>query len=63
MVSISPLGPGDPGSILADLLVQIQIKNWVINTRIIQAYDRVTLIVIRVTLSSLVGGDKYSLKV
>ena len=38
----------------AGSLSQIQI----INTRVIQAYDQVTLIVITVTKSSFVGGEK-----
>ena len=54
MVSIATFGPGNPGSNLS----QIQIENLVFNTRIIQAYDRATLIVITVTARSHLGINK-----
>ena len=58
MVSIAAFGPEIQVQILAGLLSQIQIENFVFNTQILQAYDRLMPIVITVTVSSLVGGDK-----
>ena len=58
MVSIVAFGPVDPVQILTGLLSQIQIKNRVINTQLIQAYYVVMLIVITVTVSGFIGGDK-----
>ena len=58
MVSITTLGPKDPGSNQAGLLSEIQIINWVINTWIILAYERATPTVITVAESSLVAGNK-----
>ena len=50
MVKIATFGPGDWGSNPGWYTSQIQIKNRVVNTQIIQAYDRATV-------SSLEGGD------
>ena len=58
MVSIATFGQEIGVQIPAGLLSRIQINNWVINSEIIQAYDWATPIVIPVTVSWLVGGDK-----
>ena len=58
MVSIATFGQEIGVQIPAGLLSRIQIKNCVFNTQIIQACDQATLIVITLTVSSLVGGDK-----
>ena len=57
MVSIAAFGPGDPGS-NPGWFARSNLKNRVIFKQIIQAYDCEMPIVITVTLSSLVGGDK-----
>ena len=54
MVGIATFGSRDHVQILAGSMPQIQIKNWVIYTWIMQA----TPIVITVALSNLEGGDK-----
>ena len=56
MVSIAFLCPGDPGLNPGGFAARIQIN--IEFTRIIQAYDRATLIAITVTVSSLVGIHK-----
>ena len=53
MVSIAALCPRDPGSNPGWSAAQIQID--IEFTQIIQAYDRVTPIVFKVTVKSLVG--------
>ena len=58
MVSIAPFGLEIWVQIPAGLLSQIHIKNCVLNTQIIQAYNRAMPLVIRVTVRSLEGGDK-----
>ena len=58
MVSIAAFGPIDLGSNPSWFAVSNLNKKWVINAVILQAYDRATPIVIKVTVSSLVGGDK-----
>ena len=60
IVSLAALCPRDPGSNPGWSAAPIQI--YVEFTQIIQAYDRVTPIVITVTVSSLVGTNKYILK-
>ena len=60
MVSVAALCPGDPGSSLDQFAARIQIN--IEFTRIIQAYDRATPIVITVTVSSPVGIYKQILK-
>ena len=55
MVSVAPLCPGDPGSNSGWFKFKIEKIEF---TRIIQAYDPPTPIVITVTVSSLVGIDK-----
>ena len=58
MVSIAGLCPGDPGSNPGWFAVSN--SNWKLsfNTWKTKAYDRATPIVITVTVSSLVGGEK-----
>ena len=62
MISKAVLVPEIQARIPAGLLSQIQIENWVFNTQIIQAYDGAMPIVITVTVTSLVGGDKKTFK-
>ena len=58
MVSIATFGPGDPDSNPGWLAVSNSKKNWANNSQIIQIYDWATPIVITVTVSGLLGGDK-----
>ena len=57
MVSTA-FGLEDPGSNPGWFAVPNYIENWVILTWSIQAFDQATPILITVTVSSLVGGDK-----
>ena len=60
IVSMAPFGPRDPVSKPGWFAVSN--SNWVINSWIIQPYNLAIQIVIKVNVSSLVGGDKYQLK-
>ena len=58
MVWRAAFGPEIQVQIFVGLLSQIQIKNWVFNTQIVQAYDQAMPIVITVIVSNHVGVDK-----
>ena len=58
IVSIAPFGPQDSGSNTGWFVVSNSNQKLSFNMRIIQAYDQEMLIVIKVTVSSLLGGDK-----